>query len=553
MRVKLITSLVLAVVLLGTTAYTSYMMPGVPEPPLTELRLLSGAGSGLSPVVYPSVLGASVDWTDDCQGLYNHVSGLLEPEPVGELISSDPAYLRFPATGISQSYNWTHGIGTSEQRRMNPSHGTKPQKCYFGTDEFMGLINHTGARPVIVVNAATGNPREAADWVSYCNDVYWRGKGPLRTQNGHLQPYGIKYWEIGFEMHQAQYWDSDPDQTTPAGVRYANRLMAYSQAMKAVDPTILVGASLVLHSDVESSSADMSWNINVLNTARGTFTQGGRTLRYFDYVTVTVRTPRVSVLLDVPDLFAYSYARTYESLQDDLAQLRGLLYFPNEVPIAISSFVPDFTSRGWNTDAPACAGSALITANIAMEALRSAASSDPRALLYACYGDISSRSYTSMLVNPDFEANAGSAWLPSPSYFAMDLCSVLHGMVCVEVARLRTSEYSVGGERALTAIRGVPTVDAVAGISADGLTARVVIINREVDGPSRVVVSVEGWSGLMSVTRTVISSDSLLTTNLLGDGVRTVSEGWRSGEPRVEVEVPRGSVMLLELERQGVG
>jgi len=551
MRVKLITSLVLAVVLVGTTAYTSYMMPGVPTPPLTELRLLAGAGADPSPSDFPSVLGASVDWTDDCQGLYNHVSGLLEPEPVGELISSDPAFLRFPAGGLSQSYNWTHGIGTSEQRGTNPSHNPKPQRSYFGTDEFMALINHTGARPVIVVNVADNNPREAADWVSYCNDVYWRGKGPLRTQNGHLQPYGIKYWEIGFEMSQSQYWDYGADQSTPAGVRYATRLMEYSKAMKAVDPTIKVGASLVLHSDLESASADMSWNINVLNTAKGNIPD--KTLRYFDYVTVTVRVPRLDVLLDAPDMFAYSYARTYETLQEDLAQLRGLLYPPNVVPFAISSFIPDFTSRGWNTDAPAYAGSAVITANIAMEALASSASSDPRALLYACYGDISSRSYSALLVNPEFAANAGGTWALSPSYLALDLCSALQGMVRVEVARLHAAEYSVGGERSLPAIRRVPVVDAIAGISEDGLTAKVIIINREVDGPSRVVLSVEGWSGLVSVTRTIISSQSVLSTNLLKEGVTTVSEGWRSGEPRVEVEVPRASVMLLELERQGVG
>ncbi len=548
---KLITSLVLAVVLLGTTAFTSYLMPGVPEPPLTEFRVLAGTDGETSTKAYPSVLGASIDWTDDCQGLYNHVSGLLEPEPVGELISSDPAYLRFPATGLSQHYNWTHGVGTSEQRGTNPSHGQRPQKCFFGTDEFMALINHTGATPVMVVNAAVANPREAADWVSYCNDVYWRGKGPLRAQNGHVLPYNIKYWEIGFEMHQVQYWESDADQSTPAGVRYANRLMAYSQAMKAVDPSIQVGASMVLHSDVESTSADISWNINVLNTAKGTFNLGARALRYFDYVTIAVRVPRLDVLLDAPDMFAYSYARTYETLQDDLAQLRGLLYFPNEVPIAISSFMPDFTSRGWNTDAVSYAASAVITANIAMEALRSAASTDPRALLYACYGDISSRSYSSLLVNPDFAANVGATWQQSPSYIALDLCSALQGMVPLEVARLRTSEYSVGGERSLPAVRGVPTVDAISGISPDGRTIRVVVINREVDGPARVVLAVAGWSGLVSVTRTVVSAESLLSTNLLGEGVRTISEGWRSGEPRVDIEVPKGSVLLLTLERQG--
>ena len=556
MRAKLVAGLILALVLTGTVGYTSYVLPNVGGDPYVEFKVMARLGPGEPPAPTSSVLGANIDWTDNCQGIYDPVSGLLRPVPVGELISMGPAFLRFPATDLSQHYNWTRGVGKVNERGSNPTHGKYPQTSTFGTDEVHKLINHTGATPVMVVNAANGNAREAADWVSYCNDVYWRGKGVLRQQNGHPQPYGVRYWEVGTGMDSRSVWQSSPDQTTPAGTQYGRRLMDYSRAMKAVDPTIKVGAWLVLSPELESASADPSWNINVLTEAGGTFKLdvGGKvqTLRYFDYVVVSVHLPRVDVLLEARDLFSYSYASVYDALEADLDQLRGLL-LANEVPIAISSFGPDFTDGGWNTQSAADAGAAAITADIATEAVARSVTSDGRRVLYACYGELSTRSFGSLLVNPDFEESRLGSWQRSPNYYAMRMCFELQGTRPLPVAELRMTKFTVGGERQLPKIEGVPLVKALAGSDSNGTVIRVLLINREVDRETRVRLTIDGWGGQMSVSRTALAAESLLSNNLLEERVRSTTEAWRVGGPSLEVALPPGSVVLMELGRSGGG
>ncbi|MEM8677103.1 MAG: hypothetical protein AAGF83_25100 [Cyanobacteria bacterium P01_G01_bin.67] len=103
-------------------------------------------------------------------------------------------------------------------------------------DDFMALCHSTNAEPFIVVGidaiAYTGNaphasPEEvlasAVAWVKYANLV----KG-----------YQIKYWEIGNESNLNQsalvHW-------TPE--KYAQTVVQFSRAMKAVDPTIKIGAN----------------------------------------------------------------------------------------------------------------------------------------------------------------------------------------------------------------------------------------------------------------------------------------------------------------------
>ena len=53
---------------------------------------------------------------------------------------------------------------------------------------------------MIAVNLGTGSIKDAGDLVEYCNHpggTYW---SDLRAQNGHPEPYNIKYWCLGNEM-----------------------------------------------------------------------------------------------------------------------------------------------------------------------------------------------------------------------------------------------------------------------------------------------------------------------------------------------------------------
>ncbi|HET9870289.1 MAG TPA: discoidin domain-containing protein, partial [bacterium] len=76
------------------------------------------------------------------------------------------------------------------------------------------------AIPLITVNLGTGTPSEAASWVYYANVV----KG-----------YGIKYWQIGNETEGA--WETGGPLNAED---YVRRYVQYFDAMKAVDPSIVI-------------------------------------------------------------------------------------------------------------------------------------------------------------------------------------------------------------------------------------------------------------------------------------------------------------------------
>ena len=68
-----------------------------------------------------------------------------------------------------------------------------------------------------------GAPQDAADEVQYFNGTADTPMGRLRANNGHPEPYRIKYWQVGNER---------------GGPEYENKVAAFCQAMKRADPSI---------------------------------------------------------------------------------------------------------------------------------------------------------------------------------------------------------------------------------------------------------------------------------------------------------------------------
>lgn len=71
---------------------------------------------------------------------------------------------------------------------------------------------------------------DAAAWVEYCNGDLSTEGGRQRAANGREKPYNVKYWEMDNEVFR---WYKAEE--------YANAVVMYSKAMKAVDPTIKIG------------------------------------------------------------------------------------------------------------------------------------------------------------------------------------------------------------------------------------------------------------------------------------------------------------------------
>ncbi|WP_327587607.1 cellulose binding domain-containing protein [Nonomuraea sp. NBC_00507] len=179
-----------------------------------------------------------------------------EVTPVAVTVNARAALATVPQTGIGTNHAiWDTNLGTNETADLLKDMGTKVLRYPGGSysdiyhwadhtapggyvapntdfDTFMSGVHRTGAQAMVTANYGTGTAEEAAAWVRHANVT----KG-----------YGIKYWEIGNENygngHYGSAWEAD-NHADKSPAEYARHVVAYSDAMKAVDPTIKIGAVL---------------------------------------------------------------------------------------------------------------------------------------------------------------------------------------------------------------------------------------------------------------------------------------------------------------------
>jgi len=108
---------------------------------------------------------------------------------------------------------------------------------FVGTDEYLRLAELLGIQPLITVNAGDGTAEEAARWVEYVNGDTTTEMGRLRARNGHPEPYGVRFWNIGNELWG--HWQIG--YTSPE--KHAHRYAEFARAMRAVDPSIRIVAN----------------------------------------------------------------------------------------------------------------------------------------------------------------------------------------------------------------------------------------------------------------------------------------------------------------------
>jgi alpha-N-arabinofuranosidase len=114
-----------------------------------------------------------------------------------------PVY-RWPGGNFVSGYNWRDGIGERDKRppRKNPAwKGVEHDDV--GIHEYMELMELIGAEPFVSVNTGLGTVEEVAQEVEYCNGAVNTQMGKLRAQNGHPEPYQVKWWAVGNEMYGA--------------------------------------------------------------------------------------------------------------------------------------------------------------------------------------------------------------------------------------------------------------------------------------------------------------------------------------------------------------
>ncbi|MFC0541663.1 cellulose binding domain-containing protein [Kutzneria chonburiensis] len=245
--------------------------------PATALLATALATGGPAAAVTPAATAASVSVNANSAlatvpataiGINGSVydAALTDAAVPGLLKSVGTNVIRFPGGTSSDTYDWRANTDV-----------TSGQRQAVDFDHYATLLGQTGAQGMITVNYGTGdaagaaqNPPEtgaqlAADWVRYANVTHH---------------YGIKYWEIGNEIYgNGTYGGSwEPDRHCAAGSNpancgpavYAQNAKAYISAMKAVDPSIVVGVVLTAPGNwpdgLTSAGSPQPWNQTVLST-----------------------------------------------------------------------------------------------------------------------------------------------------------------------------------------------------------------------------------------------------------------------------------------------
>lgn len=122
------------------------------------------------------------------------------------LADLDIPVLRWPGGCFADDYHWEDGVGPRAERprRRNLFWAQGPEEVpeesnAFGTDEFLQFCEEIGTEPYLAANVGSGDPQEAANWVEYCNYDGNTELADRRRENGHEEPYGVRYWGLGNE------------------------------------------------------------------------------------------------------------------------------------------------------------------------------------------------------------------------------------------------------------------------------------------------------------------------------------------------------------------
>jgi hypothetical protein len=233
-----------------------------------------------------------------------------------------PGYSQYPGNnGLADEYHW------SSQKVTNYKAVGGMSVAAEGNFASFALLAEKLGQATITVNYGSnekgtggGEPAEAAAWVAYANGSVddnkalgkdssgydWktvgfgaglRSQAPLGEDDGlnflriqHPKPFGFKLWQVGDEVYNNGFyayqepwgWQhvGNPDLHGPAPTAlkdfaklkgnpklspatYGEGVKAFSAAMKAVDPSIQIGAGLVM------PPTNLSWNDDVLKSACG--------------------------------------------------------------------------------------------------------------------------------------------------------------------------------------------------------------------------------------------------------------------------------------------
>lgn len=147
-------------------------------------------------------------------------------------------FWRLPGGNFLSNWDWHGAIGPRDKRSPMFDHAwSAMQPNDLGMDEWMTLTRILGVEPYVTVNAGLGDANSAAEEVEYLNGPATSEWGAKRAANGHPEPYGVKFWNIGNEPYG--WWQIGKTSLDYFMMKHNE----FAAAMRARDPSItLIGS-----------------------------------------------------------------------------------------------------------------------------------------------------------------------------------------------------------------------------------------------------------------------------------------------------------------------
>jgi alpha-N-arabinofuranosidase len=422
-----------------------------------------------------SIYGTNAEWIFDGQGLWSSRSGALDQEALRLVRELGPTMIRFPGGVFSDTYHWRDGLGPQEKRPTTAHYPKGPESRHtFGIGEVADVARQADAQLLLTVNAGTGTAQEAADWVRYMN----RGAGPK-----------VDFWEVGNEL----YMKDDLSGAQMSAEKYARTYAEFAKAMRAVDPSIKIGAIGGVNFGKYHFIADDHWTETVLEENRG---QVDFLAIHNAYAPVLIGS---SAAADPHGVYAAMLAAPSQ-VEANLADVSRLLarYETSTRPIAIAvtewgPFFDISPNSPW-VDHVKTMGSGLFVASMLDVFLRT-----PRVEIANFF----------KLVDHGFMGWIGTRdghWTATAPYMVFSLFRHNLGNTLVQ-SSIEGPSFDGPGIGVVSASRGIPVLDAVATFEGGMLT--VIVVNRSETAEISTRLSVAGVKRYSGVHVQTIYADSL--------------------------------------------
>lgn len=126
--------------------------------------------------------------------------GLPYRNDIGQaMVNQKLTFLRYGGTMINApEYRFKKMIGDPDKRPPYQGHWYRYSTNGFGIEDFLKFCEAAGFTAAFAVNIEE-TPEDMADMVEYLNGPVTSEWGKIRAQNGHPEPYNIKYIGIGNE------------------------------------------------------------------------------------------------------------------------------------------------------------------------------------------------------------------------------------------------------------------------------------------------------------------------------------------------------------------